>query len=87
MTEKHAYDPARRDASWQMIQPGLYVDPAGHGHVFPDEVLAYMQVIYPDAGFHATDPEDLKLVMKVARDLFHNHKVDVQLIHHHRTKH
>lgn len=29
-----------RDSRWRMIKPGLYVDPNGFGHVFPDEVCA-----------------------------------------------
>jgi hypothetical protein len=45
------YDPAKRDSTWRMVQPGCYIDPVGCGHVFPDEVIAHLQIIYPQAGF------------------------------------
>lgn len=55
------YDPHKRDSSWTMIQPGCYVDPAGMGHVFPDEVIAFLQTVHPDAGFEM-NAADLGLV-------------------------
>lgn len=35
-----------RDSSWEMIAPGLYLDPGGEGHIFPDEVLATLGFPY-----------------------------------------
>lgn len=36
----------KRDATWNMVRPGLYVDAAGHGHVFPDEICAELNWPY-----------------------------------------
>jgi hypothetical protein len=55
------YDPRKRDSSWTMIQPGCYVDPAGRAHLFPDEVIAFLEVMHPEAGFEMT-VADLDLV-------------------------
>ena len=46
-----SYDPNKRDSTWTMIQPGCYIDPAGCGHIFPDEVVAHLQTLHPEAGF------------------------------------
>jgi hypothetical protein len=63
-----SYDPMKRDASWTMVRPGLYVDPAGIGHVFPDEVIAQLQIDSPDAGFDFT-PEDYDLIVSTVVNL------------------
>lgn len=34
-----------------MIFPGAYIDPAGCPHLFPDEVVAFLQKEHPEAGF------------------------------------
>lgn len=47
-----AYDPLKRDSSWTMVQPGCWIDPAGYGHIFPDEIVAEMQRQHPEAGFN-----------------------------------
>jgi hypothetical protein len=60
------YDPRKRDSSWQMIQPGCYLDPSGRAHLFPDEVIAYLQTQHPEIGF---GPEDLRLVVQVMREI------------------
>jgi hypothetical protein len=60
-----SFDPHKRDASWQMIQPGCYVDPAGCAHLFPDEVLAELQRQFPEAGFDACSREDYELIVKL----------------------
>jgi hypothetical protein len=46
------YDPAKRDSSWTEIIPGCFIDPAGRGHIFPDEIVAHLQVHYPEMGFN-----------------------------------
>lgn len=63
------YDPLKRDSSWQMVQPGCYIDPAGCGHLFPDEVLAFLSVTHPEAGFDPTSKADYDMVVKVYSDL------------------
>lgn len=55
------YDPHKRDSSWIMFQPGCYFDPAGRAHLFPDEVIAFLQTMHPEAGFEMTQA-DLDLV-------------------------
>lgn len=59
------YNPRKRDPSWRMIQPGLYIDPAGCAHIFPDEVLAMLQALYPASGFDPTSRDDHDLVVKM----------------------
>lgn len=59
------YDPKKRDRSWTMIQPGCWIDPAGCGHIFPDEVLAHLQVTFPAAGFDPRSKRDYDLVVDV----------------------
>lgn len=41
------FDPSVRDTkTWQMIAPGLWLDPAGEAHWFPDEVAAELGIEY-----------------------------------------
>jgi hypothetical protein len=63
-----SYDPTKRDGSWTMIKPGLYVDPYGLGHIFPDEVLAQLQIENPDLGFEFSK-EDYDLLLKCFQEL------------------
>jgi hypothetical protein len=60
-----SYDPHKRDASWQMIQPGCYLDPAGHAHLFPDEILAFLAAMHPGVGFNPNSKDDYDLVVKM----------------------
>lgn len=62
------YDPARRDATWQMVQPGCYIDPAGMGHIFPDEVIAFLQTLHPEAGFDAFSEADYEMVVQTFKN-------------------
>lgn len=57
------YDPHKRDATWNMIQPGCYVDPANRVHIFPDEILAYLEICHPEAGFDPNSKNDYDLVV------------------------
>lgn len=87
MREK-AYDP--RDASWEMVLPGCYVDPAGYGHLFPDEVLAFLSVTNPEAGFDPNSKSDYDLVVKVYSDLLREHAPHIKaivVVEHERLKH
>jgi hypothetical protein len=59
-----SYDPLKRDSSWQMIAPGLYMDPAGYGHIFPDEFLAFLTAEHPEAGFDPNCETDYNLVVQ-----------------------
>lgn len=60
---KKSYDPKTRDSSWQQVQPGCYIDPAGCGHIFPDEILAFLQAMHPEAGFDPCSRDDYDLVI------------------------
>lgn len=71
-----SYDPRRRDSSWAMFQPGCYLDPAGRAHLFPDEVIAYMQHLHPEAGFEMSDRE---FVVKAFVDAMRAEFPDVQI--------
>lgn len=55
------------DPGWTMVQPGCYIDPAGHGHVFPEEVIAEMQCRHPEMGFEHSRA-DYELVLRVIRE-------------------
>jgi hypothetical protein len=59
------FNPTKRDSSWQMIEPGCYIDPDGYAHLFPDEVLAELQRRYPEAGFDACSREDYEMVVRL----------------------
>jgi hypothetical protein len=68
-----------------MIQPGCYLDPAGRAHLFPDEVIATLMHLHPEAGFELTR-QDYDLVVNAfvqqMRDQFPNAKI--HFIHHER---
>ena len=53
----------KRDSSWEMFAPGLYVDPAGYGHIFPDELLVFLSLAHPEAGFDPNSLDDYNLVV------------------------
>jgi hypothetical protein len=46
-----------------MLAPGLYFDPAGYGHIFPDELLAYLSLAHPEAGFDPNSENDYNMVV------------------------
>lgn len=83
------YDPAKRDSSWTMIQPGCYVDRAHRAHIFPDEILAFLQTLYPSAGFDANSRDDYELVVKLFKQELRKQHPDIefQVIQHERLKH
>jgi hypothetical protein len=58
-----SYDPAKRDSTWTRIEPGCYIDPAGCGHIFPDEIVAQLQLDHPEAGFDFSR-EDYDLIVE-----------------------
>lgn len=81
------YDPAKRDSSWTMIQPGCYIDPAGRGHIFPDEIVAELQRQHPEAGFNfGTADYDLIVDTCVEMIRAQDPNCRVQFIHHQREK-
>jgi hypothetical protein len=57
------YNPNKRDSSWTMVQPGCWFDPAGYGHIFPDEIVAQLQIDHPEAGFNFSR-EDYDLIVE-----------------------
>jgi len=62
-------DPTHRDSSWQMIQPGCWIDPDGAPHVFPDEIVAWMRVEHPEAGFNYSR-EDYDMIVATVMEVF-----------------
>lgn len=48
-------DIRKRDSSWTMFKPGLYFDPAGNAHVFPDEVIAELSRLHPEVPWNYDD--------------------------------
>ena len=50
-----------RDSFWQMVKPGLWLDPAGLPHYFPDEILAELGWEY--------NRENYEVVVDVLREL------------------
>jgi hypothetical protein len=74
------YDPKRRDSTWRMIQPGCYVDPAGRAHIFPDEVLAFLREMHPNAGFDPASRSDYDLVVETYRRTLQAMGYEPQLI-------
>lgn len=75
----------KRDSSWTMIQPGCYVDPEGRGHLFPDEVIAELQRLHPEAAFEYTRA-DYDLVVEIFLTLMREicPAMRAQFIHHQR---
>ena len=41
----------QRDAGWHMVKVGLYIDPEGFGHVFPDEICAELGWPYTEENY------------------------------------
>jgi hypothetical protein len=58
-----------------MIQPGFWVDPDGAAHIFPDEIIAYLQSLHPEAGFKYCR-EDYDMLVEAVREAFGDEKVD-----------
>lgn len=81
------YDPSKRDSSWTRIQPGCYIDPAGRGHIFPDEIVAELQRQHPEAGF-SFDRADYDLIVDTYVEMIRAQAPScrVQFIHHEREK-
>lgn len=51
------HDLHRRTQHWKEIAPGLWLDPEGFVHIFPDEVCAHVGIPYTE--------ENYKLVVEV----------------------
>lgn len=64
-----SFNPLKRDSTWQKVMPGGYIDPAGHGHLFPCELLAFLSVVHPEAGFDPNSESDYDMVVKVYSEL------------------
>lgn len=75
-----SYDPLKRDSSWQKVMPGGYIDPAGHGHLFPDELLAFLSVAHPEAGFDPNSESDYAMVVKVYTEALRQFAPNVKAI-------
>lgn len=59
-------DVTKRDSTWMMFKPGLYIDPEGNGHVFPDEIVATLKLLFPEVPWDYE--EDYDLIVQVCRD-------------------
>lgn len=79
-----SYDPLKRDASWQMVLPGLYLDPAGCGHIFPDEFVAYLSIAHPEAGFDPNLQSDRDLILAFVQTNFP--EVPIKFVKHDRQE-
>ena len=79
------YDPLKRDSTWTMIEPGCYIDPAGRGHIFPDEIVAQLQIDHPEAGFDFSR-EDYDLIVQAAMAMMRAQSpgVNIQIVRHER---
>lgn len=77
-----SYNPLKRDSSWQLVLPGLYIDPAGFGHIFPDEFVAFLSVAHPEAGFDPNLKSDYDLVVNFMRTNFPD--VPIKFVEHER---
>ena len=84
-----SYDPLKRDSSWQMIAPGLYMDPAGYGHIFPDEFIAFLSAEHPEAGFDLNSENDYKLVLQEFQEVMRRKCPGMQfkIVKHEREQH
>lgn len=81
------YDPLKRDSTWKQVQPGCWIDPAGTGHIFPDEIIAYMKIAHPEVGFEF-NREDYDLVVKTYLEILEGQFGDdlkVSIVKHERT--
>lgn len=74
------YNPLKRDSTWQRVMPGGYIDPQGHGHLFPDELLAFLSVAHPEAGFDPNSRSDYEMVVKVYSDLLRKFAPNIKAI-------
>jgi len=79
------YDPLKRDSTWTMVEPGCYIDPAGRGHIFPDEIVAQLQIEHPEAGFDFTR-EDYDLIVEAYLSMMRSRfgEVKMQFVRHER---
>lgn len=78
------YDPLKRDSSWLMVLPGLYIDPAGFGHIFPSEFVAFLAVNHPEAGFDPESKSDYDLVVNWVQTNFPD--VPIKFVNHERLE-
>ena len=79
------FNPLKRDSTWRMVLPGLYFDPAGAGHIFPDEFLAYLALQHPEKGFDPTSQEDYDGLVNFLLKTFPDRKF--QIVRHERETH
>lgn len=81
-----SYDPLKRDSTWTPLWPGCYIDPAGLGHLFPDEFLAFLSVAHPEAGFDANSETDYDLVVatysQVVKEMYPG--LEIKIVQHER---
>jgi hypothetical protein len=78
------FDPRKLDSSWTMIQPGCYMDPAGATHLFPDEIVAYLQIMHPECGFRHSKADYDLIVGLFIRELSKKPGMTVKFIRHER---
>lgn len=80
------YDPLQRDSTWTKVLPGCYLDPAGAAHFFPDEHLAFLSVVHPEAGFDPNSKSDYDLVVATLTEVFKQvfPDLEIKIVHHER---
>jgi hypothetical protein len=83
-----SFDPHKRDSSWTQVQPGCYIDPSGCGHIFPDEIVAQLQIDHPEVGFDfGREDYDLIVETYVAMLKARFSDVHVKFVRHEREQH
>jgi len=70
-----SYDQHRRGSTWHMILPGCWMDPEGYAHLYPDEVIAQLQRLHPEAGWQYTR-EDYGRVVKAFMQMLRDQRPD-----------
>jgi len=73
-----ACDPRTRDSTWNMIAPGLWLDPDGCGHVFPDEICAALDITYDEETYH--------LIVEEVREGMASRGIPVSVVQHERKE-
>lgn len=58
----------KRDKTWTMVAPGLWTDPSGESHWFPDEVAAELGVPYTRENYDAIMEAIREMTVMLGRD-------------------
>jgi hypothetical protein len=77
------YNPHKRDSSWKRVAPGLYMDPAGNGHVFPNEIFAEISRLHPEVDYGEYNHDYYKIIVESVQDFLRKSGCQpARIIHH-----